>query len=90
MRVLRALGELGDRRVVPVLLDALRNDPDMRMVAATALGRIDDEQSIDDLISILRDDAQDFQMHEAALTALREMSNERALEAVEQFGGTRR
>lgn len=53
----RALGEIGDRRAIPLLIDVLRDEraeASVKMFAASALGRFGDRSAVEPLIELLR------------------------------------
>jgi HEAT repeat protein len=80
----RALGHLGDTRAVPLLLDTLRDNPDLCLTSAYALGRLEDGRAVEPLISVLQSDRHLYAVREAAAVALREIGTERALAALDQ------
>lgn len=52
--VIRILGDVGDKRAIPVLIDLLDN-PRYQLHSAIALGNIGDKKGVDTLINILDD-----------------------------------
>jgi HEAT repeat protein len=50
-----ALGEVGDKAAVPVLIKALKDNDDFRVRAAEALGKIGDKSAVPGLIEALKD-----------------------------------
>lgn len=75
------LGNLGDRRATPLLVDALGDRaPETRIYAALALGRLGDPVSVPQLIHVLSTDERD--VRKAAAYALGEMRDPRALPAL--------
>jgi HEAT repeat protein len=76
------LGQIGDRRAVPALIEALKESSDELVTeAAEALGKIDDPRAADPLLNILqtRSGAQP-RLLLAAATALGELREPRAIE----------
>lgn len=75
------LGNLGDRRATPVLVEAL-SDPDVetRIYAALALGRLKDPQAVPRLLEVFRSDEND--VRKAAAYALGELGDRRAVPAL--------
>ena len=50
------IGEIGDRRAVPALIQTLRDrDAQVRLAASEALGKLGDRQAVDSLIAIVHD-----------------------------------
>ena len=50
------IGEIGDRRAVPALIQTLKDrDAQVRLAASEALGKLGDRQAVDSLIAIVRD-----------------------------------
>lgn len=73
------LGNLGDRRAAPLLIDALNDRaPETRIYAALALGRLKDPRSVDPLLKVFATDERD--VRKAAAYALGEIRDPRALE----------
>jgi HEAT repeat protein len=73
------LGNLGDRRATPVLVDALKDRaPETRIYAALALGRLKDPAAVPPLLAVFADDERD--VRKAAAYALGEIGDRRALE----------
>lgn len=71
-----ALGDLGDRRAVEPLIQALNDeDEEVRWEAADALGKIRDERAVDPLIRALNDEHED--VRSSAAEALNEIDGER-------------
>jgi len=72
------LGNLGDRRATPLLVESL-SDPDVetRIYAALALGRLRDPNSVPRLVEIFRSDEND--VRKAAAYALGEIGDPRAV-----------
>lgn len=76
------LGNLGDRRATPLLVDALRDpSPDTRIYAALALGRLHDAAAVPPLLSAFGSDERD--VRKAAAYALGEIGDVRAQPALE-------
>ncbi len=76
-----ALASIGAPAVDP-LIASLRNDnPGVRMMAAAALGRIEDPRTIEPLIDVLETD-EDSLVQAAAVDALRKKKDPRVLEAL--------
>ncbi len=72
------LGNLGDRRATPLLIDALRDRaPETRIYAALALGRLGDPSAVPSLIDVFSTDERD--VRKAAAYALGETRDPRAL-----------
>ena len=75
------LGNLGDRRATPLLVDALQDRaPETRIYAALALGRLGDPAAVPALIEAFSKDERD--VRKAAAYALGEMRDPRALPAL--------
>jgi hypothetical protein len=75
------LGNLGDRRATPLLVDALGDRaPETRIYAALALGRLGDPQAVPPLIQVFSTDERD--VRKAAAYALGEIHDPRALPAL--------
>lgn len=72
------LGNLGDRRATPLLIDALGDKaPETRIYAALALGRLGDPSAVPSLIDVFSTDERD--VRKAAAYALGEIRDPRAL-----------
>lgn len=77
------LGNLGDRRATPLLVDALSDaQPDTRIYAALALGRLRDPSAVPPLIKIASTDERD--VRKSAVYALGEIGDPRALDVLAQ------
>ncbi|HEV7766964.1 MAG TPA: HEAT repeat domain-containing protein [Thermoanaerobaculia bacterium] len=75
------LGNLGDRRAAPLLIDALKDRaPETRIYAALALGRLGDPSATPTLIEVFTTDERD--VRKAAAFALGELRDPRALPAL--------
>lgn len=75
------LGNLGDRRATPLLVDALGDRaPETRIYAALALGRLGDPASVPPLIKVFSTDERD--VRKAAAYALGELRDPRAVPAL--------
>jgi HEAT repeat protein len=75
------LGNLGDRRATPLLMDALKDRaPETRIYAALALGRLRDPAAVPLLIEVFSTDERD--VRKAAAYALGEIGDPRAVEAL--------
>jgi HEAT repeat protein len=75
------LGNLGDRRATPLLVDALGDRaPETRIYAALALGRLGDPAAVPRLIEVFSTDERD--VRKAAAYALGEIHDPRALPAL--------
>lgn len=75
------LGNLGDKRATPLLVDALKDRaPETRIYAALALGRLNDASAVPPLIEVFSKDERD--VRKAAAYALGEMRDPRALPAL--------
>jgi HEAT repeat protein len=75
------LGNLGDRRATPLLIDALGDRaPETRIYASLALGRLKDPAAVDPLLRIFTTDERD--VRKAAAYALGEIGDRRALPAL--------
>ena len=80
------LGNLGDRRATPLLVDALNDrHPDTRIYAALALGRLRDPSAVPPLIKSFTSDERD--VRKTAAYALGEIGDARALPALVQALG---
>lgn len=80
-----ALGEIGDPRAVPELLEVLRSgeraaEGDLRRTAAIALGRIGDESAVPALCEALRDPV--IEVRESAAEALEMLASPLAVPAL--------
>jgi HEAT repeat protein len=75
------LGNLGDRRATPVLVEALADPaPETRIYAALALGRLRDPGAVPPLLKVFAADERD--VRKAAAYALGEIGDPRAVEAL--------
>ncbi|HEU4888277.1 MAG TPA: HEAT repeat domain-containing protein [Thermoanaerobaculia bacterium] len=75
------LGNLGDKRATPLLVDGLKDRaPETRIYAALALGRLRDPAAVPRLIEVFSTDERD--VRKAAAYALGEMRDPRALPAL--------
>ncbi len=82
--LVRELGELGDERAVPVLLEALTESyAETRQRAAEALGRIGSDRAIEPLVAVLNEDGEEA-VRVAAAQALGELGGERAQAALQR------
>jgi HEAT repeat protein len=80
------LGNLGDRRATPILIDGLHDpSPDTRIYAALALGRLHDPNAVPALLSAFASDERD--VRKAAAYALGEIGDARAIPALENALG---
>ena len=80
------LGNLGDRRATPLLVDALNDrHPDTRIYAALALGRLRDPAAVPPLIKSFTSDERD--VRKTAAYALGEIGDARALPVLVQALG---
>ena len=77
------LGNLGDRRATPMLVDAIEHDeaPETRIYAALALGRLHDAAAVPALVKVFQSDERD--VRKAAVYALGEIGDPRAIPALE-------
>lgn len=72
------LGNLGDKRATPLLVDALKDQaPETRIYAALALGRLGDPAAVPPLMQVFSSDERDAR--KAAAYALGELKDPRAL-----------
>lgn len=75
------LGNLGDRRATPLLINALQDRaPETRIYAALALGRLRDARAVEPLLAVFLRDERD--VRKAAAYALGELGDPRALSAL--------
>jgi HEAT repeat protein len=75
------LGNLGDRRATPLLVDGLADPaPETRIYAALALGRLHDPAAVPPLLKVFQSDERD--VRKAAAYALGEIGDMRALPAL--------
>lgn len=75
------LGNLGDRRATPLLIDGLKDRaPETRIYAALALGRLRDRAAVPALLEVFATDERD--VRKAAAYALGEIGDPRALPAL--------
>ncbi|HEY0158910.1 MAG TPA: HEAT repeat domain-containing protein [Thermoanaerobaculia bacterium] len=73
------LGNLGDRRATPLLIEALQDRaPETRIYAALALGRLKDPAAVPPLLDVFAKDERDIR--KAAAYALGEIGDRRAVE----------
>lgn len=73
------LGNLGDRRATPLLVEALaEKDVETRLYAALALGRLRDPAAVPPLLTVFANDERD--VRKAAAYALGEVGDPRAIE----------
>jgi hypothetical protein len=78
------LGQRGDPRAVPALLDALDDeDAGVREHVATALGHLEDERAVEPLCDVLLNDRQAV-VREHAASALGNIGDERAVKALKK------
>ena len=72
-----ALGQIGDRKAVDALSQALLDDKNIvvRKVAAKALGQIGDCKAVETLTQVLLDDAIDKTIHASVIIALSKMQD---------------
>lgn len=83
VEVADALGEIGDRRAVEPLTEALRDERALvRFRAAHALGRIGDRRAIGPLTEAMKDDAWDFQGITAIVAELNLLDGRDSLEPI--------
>jgi HEAT repeat protein len=76
------LGNLGDRRATPVLIEALGDSaPETRLYAALALGRLHDPAAVPALLHVFATDERD--VRKSAAYALGEIGDARAVPALE-------
>ena len=76
------LGNLGDRRATPLLIDGLGDPaPETRIYAALALGRLHDPAAVPPLLKVFQSDERD--VRKAAAYALGELGDLRAMPALE-------
>lgn len=76
---LHALGEIGDSRAVPPLIEMLHDDDSVsRALSALALGKIRDARSVDALIAVIEKNGWHDPV-EAAATALGDIADQRAV-----------
>ncbi len=74
-RAAEALGEIGDIKATPFLVELLKDDiSDVRIKAADALGQLKDSAAIGPLVEARNDD--DYEVAEVAIWALRDMGDE--------------
>jgi HEAT repeat protein len=75
------LGNLGDRRATPLLIDGLNDPaPETRIYAALALGRLKDRAAVEPLLKLFTTDERD--VRKAASYALGEIGDPRAVPAL--------
>jgi HEAT repeat protein len=76
-----ALGEIGDKRAVDPLIEALNDKkPLIRWKAAEALGEIKDKRAVDPLIEALKGEDEDWCVRKTAAEALGKIGDKRAVE----------
>ena len=79
---IEALGALGDDRIVPHLVLALKdNDRYIRREAVRALGQVGSSQAVEPLLSVLEEEDDEYVLREA-IVALGNIGDERAVEAL--------
>jgi len=80
-----ALGQLGSAQWVEALQEALAHDasPSVRLYAADALGNIGSRRALDGLVAALDDE--EVRVQEAAVLALRQIADPRAIPPLEQL-----
>jgi HEAT repeat protein len=89
VRAAERLGEIGDARAIPALIEALRDKNLLvRMAAARALGEIGDAGAVPALIEALRDESDSVQLD--AAVALNNIGTLDALAAVDAWLDSRR
>lgn len=72
------LGEIGDDRAVPALIEALKDESDVSWLAARSLGMIGDRRAIDPLIESLG--SPEKWLRQGAAWALGKIGDEKAIE----------
>ena len=72
------LGEIGDDRAVPALIEALKDESDVSWLAARSLGMIGDRRAIDPLIEALG--SPEKWLRQGAAWALGKIGDEKAIE----------
>jgi HEAT repeat protein len=82
MHAAEVLGNLADVRAVPLLVDALNDDPDVVRAAAYALGSLKDEAAVPALVRKLAHDKE--WVRDSVSEALLEIGSEEAIRAVRQ------
>ena len=83
--LVRILGDIGDRRAVPALVEQLGHwDPSLREEVAGALGRIGADLAVEPLGKILKDQAEEDPVRIAAAGALAKIGGPAALAALKQ------
>ena len=84
-RAAEKLGELGDKRAVEPLIDALNDmgekfrDAGAARAAAEALGKIGDKRAVEPLIKVMAKDGEEFNLRNAAARALGKIGDKRAV-----------
>ncbi len=80
-RAAMQLGEMGDRRAVPALIQTLKDrEMPVRLAAVEALGKLGDRQAVDSLIAIVRDP--NAMVGLSAVEALGSIGGEKAVETL--------
>jgi LysM repeat protein len=77
---MEALVRIGAPAVGPLIFSLQDPNPGVRMMAAEALGKIEDPRTVDPLVQVLEGDG-DYQVQAAAVDALRKKKDPRAVEA---------
>ena len=83
--IVRALGEIGDRRAVEPLINVLQvkdEETSTLGIAARSLGEIGDPQAVDALAKILKDNDDDNRIRGIAARSLGEIGDRRAVESL--------
>lgn len=80
-RAAMQLGEMGDRRAVPALIQTLKDrEMPVRLAAVEALGKLGDQQAVDSLIAVVRDP--NAMVGLSAVESLGNIGSEKAVETL--------
>ncbi|MFB0562557.1 MAG: HEAT repeat domain-containing protein [Candidatus Lokiarchaeia archaeon] len=85
---MKSLGEIGDRRAVEPLIEALKDERGgVRKAAAAALGRLKDKRAVEPLIEVLKENIKSIPLQllkEIAVRALGKINDPKAIEPLIQ------
>jgi len=79
-RIVEAIGNTGDEKAVPVLIELLSKDKNVRVrrIAAVGLGKIKGDEARKKLIEVVRNQDERYMVRKAAIEALAEINDDEA------------